>query len=162
MEADEAWPGVTFKDVAQAGAIGPDLHLEVKRPRVRASLEDAIRRAMADGRLRPGARLPSSRVLAQDLRVTRNTVAEVYAQLVAEGWLTACRGAGTRVAETAAAIATRATQDGEPQAKARTQFESPGRPAQPGRLSPQGMALRHPRGVRQRATRGARVRRPSR
>jgi GntR family transcriptional regulator/MocR family aminotransferase len=46
-------------------------------------------------------RLPSSRSLAQDLGVARNTVAEAYGQLVAEGWLTARRGSGNRVAERA-------------------------------------------------------------
>jgi GntR family transcriptional regulator / MocR family aminotransferase len=92
---------------------GPDLHLDVRRPRVRASLEDALRRAVADGRLRPGARLPSSRALAEDLRVARNTVADVYGQLVAEGWLTAHRGAGTRVADTPGATAALAARDDE-------------------------------------------------
>ena len=44
------------------------------------------------GRLAEGARLPSSRALAADLGVARNTVAEVYTQLTAEGWLTARSG----------------------------------------------------------------------
>ena len=46
----------------------------------------------------PGTRLPSSRALAADLGIARNTVAEVYSQLVAEGWLTAQTGSGTSVA----------------------------------------------------------------
>src|ERR1035438_8199025 len=46
----------------------------------------------------PGTRLPSSRALAADLDIARNTVAEVYSQLVAEGWLTAQTGSGTCVA----------------------------------------------------------------
>ena len=45
-----------------------------------------------------GTRLPSSRALAADLGIARNTVAEVYSQLVAEGWLTAQTGSGTSVA----------------------------------------------------------------
>ncbi|MFL6056736.1 MAG: PLP-dependent aminotransferase family protein [Actinoallomurus sp.] len=65
---------------------------------VRAGLEEELRRAVRDGRLTPGARLPSSRVLARDLGVARNTVADAYGQLVAEGWLTARQGSGTRVA----------------------------------------------------------------
>jgi GntR family transcriptional regulator/MocR family aminotransferase len=44
-------------------------------------------------------RLPSSRTLAVDLGIARNTVAEAYAQLVAEGWLDARQGSGTWVAE---------------------------------------------------------------
>jgi GntR family transcriptional regulator/MocR family aminotransferase len=51
------------------------------------------------GRLTAGTRLPASRTLAADLGVARNTVADAYGQLVAEGWLTARQGSGTRVAE---------------------------------------------------------------
>jgi GntR family transcriptional regulator/MocR family aminotransferase len=78
---------------------GVDLHLELAGRRVRASLEGALRDAVRSGQLGPGTRLPSSRTLASDLRVARNTVADAYAQLVAEGWLTAERGSGTRVAD---------------------------------------------------------------
>ena len=59
---------------------------------------DALREAVRTGRLAPGTRLPSSRSLAADLGVARNTVADAYAELVAEGWLTAQQGSGTRVA----------------------------------------------------------------
>jgi GntR family transcriptional regulator/MocR family aminotransferase len=61
-------------------------------------LEDALRDAVREGRLATGTRLPSSRALAGDLGLARNTVAEAYAQLVAEGWLEARQGSGTRVA----------------------------------------------------------------
>jgi GntR family transcriptional regulator/MocR family aminotransferase len=77
---------------------GIDLHLELSGTRVRAGLEATLRDAIRVGRLRPGARLPSSRALAADLGIARNTVAEVYSQLVAEGWLTAQAGSGTSVA----------------------------------------------------------------
>jgi GntR family transcriptional regulator/MocR family aminotransferase len=78
---------------------GVDLHLELAGRRVRAGLEQALRDAVQSGRLAPGTRLPSSRALASDLQVARNTVADAYAQLVAEGWLAAERGSGTRVAD---------------------------------------------------------------
>ncbi len=77
---------------------GVDLHLDLRGPRVRAALESALREAVSNGRLRPGTRLPSSRALAGDLGIARNTVADAYGQLVAEGWLTAAQGSGTRVA----------------------------------------------------------------
>ncbi len=73
--------------------------LDVSGTRVRASLESALRGAISDGRLRVGTRLPSSRSLAADLSVARNTVAEAYAQLVAEGWLDSRSGSGTWVAQ---------------------------------------------------------------
>ncbi|WTK04004.1 PLP-dependent aminotransferase family protein [Streptomyces niveus] len=63
---------------------------------------DALREAVRTGRLTPGTRLPSSRTLAADLGMARNTVADAYAELVAEGWLTARQGSGTRVARRAA------------------------------------------------------------
>lgn len=67
----------------------------------RAALIRALREAVRSGRLAPGTRLPPYRSLAADLGVARNTVADAYAELVAEGWLTARQGAGTRVAERA-------------------------------------------------------------
>jgi GntR family transcriptional regulator / MocR family aminotransferase len=76
---------------------GLDLHLDLPAARVRAGLESALRDAVADGRLPPGARLPPSRALAADLGIARNSVADAYGQLVAEGWLTARTGSGTWV-----------------------------------------------------------------
>ncbi|MFE0386127.1 PLP-dependent aminotransferase family protein [Streptomyces bungoensis] len=82
--------------------LGVDLHLEpAGSSGLRRGLTDALRDAVRTGRLAPGTRLPSSRSLAADLGIARNTVAEAYADLVAEGWLTARQGSGTRVAERA-------------------------------------------------------------
>ena len=89
--------------VTRAELSGVDLHLDLSGTRVRAGLESALRDAVRAGRLRPGTRLPSSRALAADLGIARNTVAEVYSQLVAEGWLTARTGSGTSVAPRRAA-----------------------------------------------------------
>src|SRR5262245_34602115 len=47
----------------------------------------ALKSAIAAGRLAPGARLPSTRALAADLGVSRNTVTLAYEQLVAEGYV---------------------------------------------------------------------------
>ncbi|TBR30666.1 MAG: GntR family transcriptional regulator, partial [Reyranella sp.] len=44
---------------------------------------EQMRRAILDGRLKPGTRLPSSRVLAQDLDCARGTVVLAFDQLVA-------------------------------------------------------------------------------
>ncbi len=63
-------------------------------------LAAALRAAITDGRLVPGTRLPASRALAEDLRVSRWVVTEVYDQLKAEGYLTARTGSGTTVAAT--------------------------------------------------------------
>ena len=77
---------------------GLDLHVELGSRGLRAGLERDLREAVRGGRLKPGTRLPSSRTLAADLGVARNTVAHAYAQLVAEGWFEAHRGRGTSVA----------------------------------------------------------------
>src|SRR5215471_6683532 len=78
---------------------GIDLHLDLSGSRVRAGLEAALRDAVRTGRLVAGTRLPSSRDLAADLGIARNTVADAYGQLAAEGWLEARSGAGTWVAD---------------------------------------------------------------
>jgi GntR family transcriptional regulator/MocR family aminotransferase len=66
---------------------------------LRAQLEEQLRGAVRDGRLRPGTRLPSSRALARELGVSRGVVVEAYAQLAAEGYLVARPGAATAVAD---------------------------------------------------------------
>jgi GntR family transcriptional regulator / MocR family aminotransferase len=58
---------------------------------------EGLRSAILEGRLRSGRRLPSTRTLARDLRVSRNTVAAAFDQLVAEGFVEARVGSGTRV-----------------------------------------------------------------
>ncbi|WP_230196235.1 MocR-like pyridoxine biosynthesis transcription factor PdxR [Streptomyces coriariae] len=86
--------------VNSAERIGADLHVELSGPGGRrAALIRALREAVRGGRLPPGTRLPPYRSLAADLGVARNTVADAYAELVAEGWLTARQGSGTRVAD---------------------------------------------------------------
>ncbi|MBO0816260.1 MAG: winged helix-turn-helix transcriptional regulator, partial [Actinobacteria bacterium] len=46
-----------------------------------------LRDALADGRLATGERLPSTRMLADLLGVSRTVVTGAYAQLFAEGWV---------------------------------------------------------------------------
>jgi GntR family transcriptional regulator/MocR family aminotransferase len=109
--------------MAETWAIsGVDLHLELTGSRVRDGLERALRDAVQTGRLHPGARLPSSRVLAEDLGVARNTVADAYNQLTAEGWLTARQGSGTRVASRPAAPAAKVATRAAP-AAARARYD---------------------------------------
>ncbi|MFE9772536.1 PLP-dependent aminotransferase family protein [Streptomyces sp. NPDC005931] len=97
---------------------GVDLHLAPTGPGLRRGLTDALREAVRTGRLAPGTLLPSSRALAADLGIARNTVADAYADLVAEGWLTARQGSGTRVADHAVP---------RPPARAAGPHRSPGR-----------------------------------
>jgi GntR family transcriptional regulator / MocR family aminotransferase len=48
---------------------------------------DALKAAIGSGRLAPGTRLPSTRTLAADLRLSRNTISLAYDQLVVEGYV---------------------------------------------------------------------------
>jgi GntR family transcriptional regulator / MocR family aminotransferase len=61
-------------------------------------LHEQLRDAIVAGRLAPGDRLAPTRVLSADLRVSRSTVTEVYARLVAEGFIEGRSGRGSIVA----------------------------------------------------------------
>jgi GntR family transcriptional regulator / MocR family aminotransferase len=77
-----------------------DIHLDLDRGEpLRAQLERELRAAIRSGRLRAGVKLPPSRVLADELDVSRGVVVEAYSQLVAEGYLVARSGHGTRIAD---------------------------------------------------------------
>jgi GntR family transcriptional regulator/MocR family aminotransferase len=84
---------------------GAPLHQQLER-----QLRDAIRA----GRLRPGVPLPASRLLAEELGVSRGVVVEAYSQLTAEGYLAARRGAGTVVAHASADNDRVAARDSSP------------------------------------------------
>ena len=108
---------------------GVDLLLELPGTRRRAGLEDALRDAVRSDLLAPGTRLPSSRALAAELGLARNTVADAYGQLVAEGWLTARQGAGTRVADRVTPAAGRAPARLPAMAAGRRSYDlTPGHP----------------------------------
>jgi GntR family transcriptional regulator/MocR family aminotransferase len=67
-------------------------------PSLQDQLYAAIRKAVLSGELPRGERLPSSRALAADLGLGRNTVIVAMERLVAEGYLESRRGAGLFVA----------------------------------------------------------------
>lgn len=78
--------------------LGAESGSSVRLP-LRDRVESAVRRAIDEGRLSPGAAVPPSRALAETLGVSRWVVTEAYGQLVAEGVLEARTGSATRVAE---------------------------------------------------------------
>jgi GntR family transcriptional regulator / MocR family aminotransferase len=69
---------------------------------LRVQLEEQLRESVRSGRLAPGVVLPSSRVFANELGVSRGVVVDAYAQLAAEGYLLSRQGASTRVSDAAA------------------------------------------------------------
>jgi GntR family transcriptional regulator/MocR family aminotransferase len=57
----------------------------------------ALERAIRDGSLRAGSRLPSTRAAARLFGISRTTVLTAYEMLAAEDLIDAARGSGTRV-----------------------------------------------------------------
>ncbi len=76
-----------------------DIHLDANdaTPLYR-QLYDALRRAILAGRLVAGQRLPSTRAIADEFDISRNTVLNAIDQLLAEGYIEGRQGAGTYVA----------------------------------------------------------------
>lgn len=60
-------------------------------------IEIWFRWAILSGKLQPGQRLPSTRALAKELRVSRIPVVSAYELLIEEGYLQTFIGAGTCV-----------------------------------------------------------------
>ena len=65
---------------------------------IQSQIARQIREFVLSGRLRPQSKLPSTRSLAEDLKVARATVVEAYEQLLSEGYIETRKGSGTRVA----------------------------------------------------------------
>lgn len=59
----------------------------------------ALKELMLSGQLKAGESLPSTRELAKELNVSRNTVCQAYDLLIAEGYVISRQGTATRVAE---------------------------------------------------------------
>jgi len=81
-----------------SGALIPGLSLDrnAAEPLSR-QLFRGLRERVISGRLEPGARMPASRSFANDLGVSRTTVAQAYEQLKSEGYLSGQEKSGTFV-----------------------------------------------------------------
>ena len=87
--------------------------------RLARAISDDVKR----GRLRPGDPLPGSRTLARTLGVHRNTVLAAYAELQAEGWITAAEAAGTFVSRALPEVAPRRAPRPAPAPASRLGFD---------------------------------------
>jgi GntR family transcriptional regulator len=74
-------------------------------------LVEQVRQRVARGRLRPGERLPSVRVLSRELVVNPNTVARAYTELERDGVLNTRPGLGVFVAEPQAELSAAARRE---------------------------------------------------
>jgi GntR family transcriptional regulator / MocR family aminotransferase len=66
---------------------------------IQEQLYTRLQTMILGGQLSPGLRLPSTRMLATELGIARNTVAAVFDRLQAEGYVSSRVGSGTRVSE---------------------------------------------------------------
>ena len=71
----------------------------VADPPLHQQLYRGLRQAILSSQLLPGMQLPSTRTLAEELDVSRNTVINAFEQLKAEGYLESHVGSGTYVAQ---------------------------------------------------------------
>jgi GntR family transcriptional regulator/MocR family aminotransferase len=103
---------------ASGAAVGSDfLQLDIGQapPGGRTAwLADRLRSAIADGRLPVGTRLPASRALAEELRVTRGVVTEAYRRLAESGQIAGRGRLGTVVVAAPARARDRAGHLGGP------------------------------------------------
>ncbi len=123
-------------------------HLPIDRT-VRAPLHqqiyEGIRRAIADGALRQGQRVPATRVLAGELQVSRLSVLTAYEQLLHEGYLIGRVGSGTFVSAALPEESLRPVSgprlDARPRTAVGASAPSPPRPRDNGGLRPLRMSL---------------------
>ena len=81
------------------GALLPFVHFEsASRVPLYRQVQDQLRAAVLAGELKGGARLPASRVLAEELGISRPTIVKVLENLKSEGYFEARQGSGTFVA----------------------------------------------------------------
>src|SRR6204780_1045821 len=83
-----------------ASGIFPMITVDRNLPKpLHRQLYDAYRATIVDGGLRPGQRIPSTRMLASELGISRLPVLNAYSQLLAEGYFESRVGAGTIVSK---------------------------------------------------------------
>jgi GntR family transcriptional regulator / MocR family aminotransferase len=73
------------------------LRLERSGTPLHVQIAEQLRRAIRQGLLRPGTRLPSTRSVAATLSISRNRVVQAYEELFSEGYLVGRIGSGTYV-----------------------------------------------------------------
>ena len=121
------------------------LHLDIDRASgvpIHRQIYDGVRRAVLDGLLRPGQRVPSTRALAVELEVSRLPVLTAYDQLLHEGYLVGRVGSGTFVSAALPDDLLRPTTAGDsPAPSSRRGSQPPPRPRDEGGLGPFRMSL---------------------
>jgi GntR family transcriptional regulator len=73
--------------------------LDVEAGPIYAQIVQGVKRMLANGKLKPGDKLPSARELAVELKVNPNTVIHAFSELEHEGLSETRRGLGTFLRE---------------------------------------------------------------
>jgi GntR family transcriptional regulator/MocR family aminotransferase len=94
--SSEAGPMAALSEINRL--VSGRLDIESSSPLYR-QLYDRLRRAILTGNLSPGSKLPSTRGMAVELGIARNTVMAAYERLLAEGYLEGELGSGTYVSK---------------------------------------------------------------
>lgn len=95
-------PFMEVKGTRKRGAGGVLVTASISRTgggTMQQQLYSRVRDLILSGELSGGVRMPSSRVLAEELGIARNTVAAAFEQLQSEGYLVSKVGSGTRVSD---------------------------------------------------------------
>ncbi|QBJ95581.1 PLP-dependent aminotransferase family protein [Rhodococcus sp. ABRD24] len=85
------------EDKTNSPRLGIEWNRSSGHPSLTRQLEQSLRAAVRRGQLPTGARLPATRVLADQLGCSRWVVVQAYEQLVAEGYFVSSTGSGTYV-----------------------------------------------------------------
>lgn len=105
-----------------------------------AQIVAALREAIDRDTLRPGEAVPATRELARRLGVARGVVVAAYEQLIAEGYLSASHGRGTRVHPGLRSLEHGPANSVRDTAPAHLNANSPGPPVSPVSPGPPGPA----------------------
>src|SRR5258708_37300078 len=100
MFKSQFWTKYTYQFIFAIMTSNPFISLDEKRSSapLYKQIYDAIRSAILSGEFGSGRRLPPTRLLSEQLGVSRMTVINAYEQLFAEGYLDGKTGSGTFVA----------------------------------------------------------------
>jgi DNA-binding transcriptional regulator YhcF (GntR family) len=100
------WKGPVHKTTMKKSTAWPEIHLDrsTQAPTLRQQIEMQLASAIRSGELPYDCRLPSSRLMATLLNVSRGTVVDAYETLLTTGVLVATPGSGIHVAHASPSV----------------------------------------------------------
>jgi GntR family transcriptional regulator / MocR family aminotransferase len=102
-----------------------------KRASLQTQLSGGLKNLVRTRILQPGQTIPSTRELARDLHISRNTVIQAYDRLIGEGFLESSPRRGVRVSESVALLSPRPPVPASPRMNGSRDEIGPPKPFQP-------------------------------